>query len=90
MTYLDLVDVFAARARIPHEEARESLGLVWILIAAEVRSGKRFSVPKFGVFYRATRKQRLIENPVTRQPMRIPAEARLGLRASRHQKWKRP
>lgn len=46
-------------------------------------------VPKFGTFFRRTRKARFVRNPMSGELMKIPGDERLGFRPSKYQKKKK-
>lgn len=86
MTFHQLVKRVAERLRVTQVDARAVLEAGFGLIANEVKAERRFAVPRFGVFYQATRKSRFVLNPQTGERMRIPGDSRLGFRSSKNQK----
>jgi len=69
--------------RVSRKVLNDILKLVFATIADEVLHGRRVVVPDFGVFYRQTRKARRILNPITRQPIQLPASVGIGFHTSK-------
>lgn len=87
MTFLELVEKTAARLGVKEERARSFLEDTFRTIAHAAKRGP-VRIQDFGTFHFVTSKGRRILNPVTREPMRLPAQKALKFRAARAQKAK--
>jgi len=69
--------------KVPREVVRNALSHLFASIAENALHGRRVMVPGFGVFSHRRRKSRRVLNPVTGQPIQLPATLSVGFRCSK-------
>ncbi len=83
----ELVETIARISRSDSRRAKKILFHTFEFIGVKaLREKQRVVIPGFGVFTRRTRIARVIRNPITAEPMIIPAMQTLGFRPSKWQK----
>jgi nucleoid DNA-binding protein len=69
--------------RIPERAVRALLRAAFMRIAEQALHNGKISVPDFGTFYKATRKERRIVDIETALPRTVPAQVSVGFRCSK-------
>ena len=86
MMFIELVEQVAAEQRLTKRQAMQLVRALLVAIKRAVAKDGRLALPGFGVFSIGSRKARLVLNPQTKEPMRLPAVRRPKFHASRN--WK--
>lgn len=86
MTKAELVESVAHVTWATQVDTRVVLDVTFSRIALALERGQSFRWPGFGTFSVRRRKARLILNPVTKQPMRLPSSKTVGFRAAKELK----
>ena len=82
MTKVRLIKLLSAKSGVDVRETEAVLASLAGLVREAVAAGGEFRIPAIGVIYAALRDERTVLNPMTREPMQIPAGYHVRFRAA--------
>lgn len=79
----NIIDAVAAKARITKKDATTAVETVFEEILAGLENGDSIKIAGFGLFEVKTHKARVGMNPITKEPIDIPAMDAISFKASK-------
>lgn len=88
MNKKELSDALALKARINKKDAIEIVSSVFDIMMEALENGEEVKIAGFGIFESKQRKNRIGVNPITKEPIAIPAMKSITFKASKTAKDK--